>query len=118
MDFKHSLLYLYKMTEKELTKCPVACTLDVIGARWTPLILRDFIRHGPRRFQDLQDSLTEIAPTTLSARLKTLEKFGIIERRFYSQHPPRAEYILTEKGKDMKPIIFAMRKWGEKYGEQ
>ena len=96
-------------------KCPVARTLDIIGARWTSLILRDLLLHEARRFQDLQDSLETITPSTLSERLKTLERKGIIERRYYSQHPPRAEYILTQKGRDFGPVLLEMRKWGEKH---
>lgn len=98
-------------------KCPVARTLVVIGARWTPLILRDLLVHGARRFRDLQDSLEGIAPTILSDRLKTLEQHGIVERCFYTQHPPRAEYVLTQKGRDLGPVVRAMRNWGEKYKE-
>src|ERR1700745_1131801 len=94
---------------------PVAYTLSVIGSSWTCLILRDLLLHGPRRFQDLQDSLDGIAPTTLSERLKTLEKNGVVERRFYSMSPPRAEYVLTAKGRDLGPIVAAMRNWGRKY---
>lgn len=95
--------------------CPVARTLDIIGARWTCLILRDLLLHGSRRFQDLQDSLASITPSTLSDRLKALEHKGIVERRYYSQHPPRAEYILTQKGRDFGPVLLAMRQWGEKH---
>ena len=95
--------------------CPVARTLNVIGERWTVLILRDLLVEGPQRFQDFQDSLPGIGPTTLSARLKTLEANGIVERRFYSDHPPRAEYILTEKGKALGPAIAALRDWGRAY---
>jgi DNA-binding HxlR family transcriptional regulator len=80
------------------------------------LILRDLILHGARRFQDLQDSLEGIAPTTLSERLRTLEQNGVVERRFYSMSPPRAEYVLTTKGRDLSPIVGAMRNWGRKYG--
>ncbi|MBH5396634.1 helix-turn-helix transcriptional regulator [Bradyrhizobium sp. CNPSo 4010] len=94
---------------------PVAYTLSIIGASWTCLILRDLLTHGARRFQDLQDSLDGIAPTTLSERLRTLEKNGVVERRFYSMNPPRAEYVLTEKGRDLGPIVAAMRNWGRKY---
>jgi len=104
------------MVKKPSSKCPVVHTLDIVGPRWVPLILRDLLTHGARRFQDLRESLESIAPTTLSARLKTLEQQGIIERRFYTQHPPRAEYILTEKGRSLGPIIGAMRDWGEKHG--
>ena len=97
------------------TDCPVARTLSVIGSSWTCLILRDLLLHGARRFQDLQDSLNGIAPTTLSDRLRTLEQNGIVERRFYSMSPPRAEYVLTAKGRDLGPIVGAMRDWGRKY---
>ena len=103
------------MPKRAPLECPVARTLDAIGARWTPLILRDLLLHGARRFQDLQDSLEGIAPTTLSDRLKTLERHGIVERRFYMQHPPRAEYVLTRKGLDLGPVVRAMRDWGEIY---
>ncbi|MDH4153195.1 MAG: helix-turn-helix transcriptional regulator [Nitrospira sp.] len=96
--------------------CPVARTLDVIGERWSILILRDLFLHGPRRFQDFQDSLAGVAPNTLSARLKTLEAQGVIERRLYSDHPPRLEYHLTEKGRDLGPVLRALKKWGDDYG--
>jgi DNA-binding HxlR family transcriptional regulator len=78
------------------------------------LIVRDLLLCGARRFQDLQDSLERIPPTTLSERLKTLEQYGVIERRFCSMNPPRAEYLLTAKGRDLGPIISAMR-LGRKY---
>jgi DNA-binding HxlR family transcriptional regulator len=94
---------------------PVAYTLSVIGSSWTCLILRDLLQHGARRFQDFQDSLDGIAPTTLSERLRLLEQNGVVERRFYSMSPPRAEYVLTEKGRDLGPIVGAMRNWGRKY---
>ena len=95
--------------------CPVARTLDIVGERWTLLILRDLLREGPRRFQDLEASLVGIGPNTLSARLKRLEQGGIVERRFYEQHPPRAEYALTDKGRALGPVLLALKKWGEKY---
>jgi DNA-binding HxlR family transcriptional regulator len=103
------------MQNRETIDCPVARTLDVIGSSWTCLILRDFLLHGPRRFQQLQDSLKGIAPTTLSERLRTLEENAVVERRFYSMSPPRAEYVLTAKGRDLGPIVGAMRNWGRKY---
>src|SRR6476620_4206917 len=90
--------------------------ISVIGSSWTCLILCDFFLHGPRRFQQLQDSLKGIAPNTLSERLRTLEENGVVERRFYSMSPPRAEYVLTAKGRDLGPIVRAMRDWGRKYG--
>ncbi|MFZ0425477.1 MAG: helix-turn-helix domain-containing protein [Xanthobacteraceae bacterium] len=95
--------------------CPVARTLDIVGERWTLLVLRDLLREGPRKFQDLEGSLTGIGPNTLSARLKRLEEAGIVERRFYEQHPPRAEYVLTARGRALGPVLLALKKWGETY---
>ncbi len=94
-------------------RCPVARTLDIIGERWTLLILRDLVVEGPRKFQDLQRSLVGASPNTLSDRLKTLEAADLIERRFYAAHPPRAEYALTSKGETLRPVLKALRDWGE-----
>ena len=96
--------------------CPVAKTMDVIGERWTILLLRDLVLHGPRRFQDFQQSLAGVAPNTLSARLKDMETHGLIERRVYSEHPPRLEYQLTAKGKSLGPVLKALRDWGRRHG--
>jgi DNA-binding HxlR family transcriptional regulator len=95
--------------------CPVARAFEVIGERWAILILRDLFLAGPRRFQDFQESLAAIAPNTLSARLKDLEAAGMIERRLYSEHPPRLEYHLTEKGRSFGPVLRALRDWGRKH---
>jgi DNA-binding HxlR family transcriptional regulator len=103
------------MPNEDATESPVARTIGVIGSSWTCLILRDFLLHGPRRFQQLQDSLKGIAPTTLSERLRSLEENGVLERRFYSMSPPRAEYVLTAKGRELGPIVRAMRDWGRKH---
>ena len=97
-----------------LKDCPVARTLDLIGERWTILILRDLLLQGPRRFQDFQESLAGVAPNTLSARLKAMEAQGLITRHLYSEHPPRLEYRLTEKGKSLGPIVKALRDWGRR----
>ena len=94
--------------------CPVTRALSVIGDSWTILILRDLFLDGPRKFQDLQASLIGASPNTLSARLKKLEENGIVERRFYAQHPPRAEYALTDKGRELGPVMKALREWGNK----
>ncbi len=96
-------------------RCPVARTLAVIGERWTIMILRDLFRDGPRKFQDFENSLEGISPNTLSDRLKTLEEHGIVVQRFYEEHPPRAEYVLTDKGRELRPVIKELREWGEKH---
>ncbi|MEM8813653.1 MAG: helix-turn-helix domain-containing protein [Pseudomonadota bacterium] len=95
--------------------CPVARTLDLIGERWSILILRDLFLEGPRRYQDFADSLPTISPNTLSLRLKTLEAAGVVERHFYSDHPPRAEYSLTQKGRELGPVLKSLRAWGQKH---
>ena len=95
--------------------CPVARTLDLIGERWTLLILRDLFLKGPRRFQDFQESLDGLAPGILSARLKDLEGSGVVTRRIYSEHPPRLEYQLTEKGRTLGPVLKALKQWGEQH---
>src|SRR5437016_14427904 len=95
--------------------CPLARTLDIIGERWTILILRDLFLEGPRKFQDFERSLAAIGPNTLSARLKRLEEHGIVARRFYEQYPPRAEYLLTDKGRQLGPILKALLDWGRKH---
>jgi len=95
--------------------CPVARTLDIVGERWTMLILRDLFLEGPRKFQDFERSLAGISATTLSARLKKLEEHGIVARRFYADHPPRAEYLLTDKGRTLGPVLKILREWGTKH---
>ena len=94
--------------------CPVAKALEVVGDRWTLLIVRDLLG-GARRFQDFQTSLKGIAPTVLSDRLKLMEDHGLVTRRFYSDHPPRAEYILTDKGKELAIIVGALAAWGSRH---
>ncbi len=102
-------------TRKYDPRCPVARTMNVIGDRWAILILRDFFIHGPRRFQDFERSLKGITPGVLSMRLKELETHGVVETRLYAEHPPRMEYSLTSKGQELRPVLGAMKRWGELY---
>ena len=99
----------------QIDDCPIARTLDLIGERWTILLLRDLLLQGPRRFQDFQTSLPGVAPNVLSARLKSMEDNGLVRRSLYSERPPRLEYVLTDKGKSLGPIVKAMRDWGTKH---
>jgi DNA-binding HxlR family transcriptional regulator len=94
--------------------CPVAKTLEVIGDRWTLLVVRDLLS-GARRFQDLLATLPGIAPNILSTRLKLMEEHGLIARRFYSDHPPRAEYALTDKGRELGTVVGALAAWGGRH---
>ncbi|MEM9385774.1 MAG: helix-turn-helix domain-containing protein [Pseudomonadota bacterium] len=96
-------------------KCPVGRTMNVIGERWTVMLLRDLLLNPTRRFQDFLNGHDGLSPNTLSARLKWLEEQGIVERYFYEERPPRADYRLTKKGKELGPVLLAMRRWGEKH---
>ncbi|MFI4934188.1 MAG: winged helix-turn-helix transcriptional regulator [Caulobacterales bacterium] len=95
--------------------CPVARSLEIIGERWTMLILRDLLLEGPRRFHDFERAFPGMSPNTLSARLKTLEDAGLVTRRLYEAHPPRAEYALTDKGEALRPVLKALKDWGLQY---
>jgi DNA-binding HxlR family transcriptional regulator len=93
--------------------CSVARTIDIIGEWWTPLIVRDAF-YGHRRFEDFQRSLG-IARNVLAVRLERLVEAGIMERQRYEERPPRDEYVLTPKGRDLFPIIGAILAWGDKW---
>jgi DNA-binding HxlR family transcriptional regulator len=99
-------------------RCPIARSLEVVGERWTIRIVRELVRLGPRKFQDFQQALPGISSNTLSARLKRLEDAGVVERRFYEQHPPRAEYLLTERGEELGPVLNALSAWGRRHTRQ
>lgn len=92
--------------------CPIARTLDIVGEWWTLLIVRDALL-GARRFEEFRR--TGIADNILSARLDLLVREGILERRAYQEHPPRYEYPLTEKGRDLLPAITALARWGMRW---
>ena len=94
--------------------CPVAKSLELVGDRWTLLLVRDMLP-GPRRFQDLQQSLPGIPPNILSDRLKRMEEHALATRRFYSDHPPRAEYALTDKGRELGVVVGALAAWGSRH---
>jgi DNA-binding HxlR family transcriptional regulator len=95
--------------------CPVARTLDIIGDRWTILILRNLLLEKAQKFQEFGETLPGLTPSVLSARLKDLEKNGIIESTLYAEHPPRWDYTLTAKGRELGPVLMALKRWGEKH---
>jgi DNA-binding HxlR family transcriptional regulator len=103
------------MEHKNFAKmaCPVARSLQRVGEWWSILIIRDAL-HGFTRFDQFQKSL-DIAPNMLTRRLGALVEAGLLERRRYSQHPPRYEYILTESGRDFRPVLIAMAAWGNRH---
>jgi DNA-binding HxlR family transcriptional regulator len=93
--------------------CPVAGSLEVVGERWTLLIIRDVFL-GIRRFEDIQRDLG-VARNVLQARLERLVEHGILVKRPYQDRPVRCEYRLTEKGADLWPVLVALLKWGDRY---
>lgn len=93
--------------------CPIARSLERVGEWWSILILRDAF-YGLTRFDEFQKSL-EIAPNILTRRLNALVEAGLLERRRYSERPPRYEYLLTERGRDFRPVMQAMLAWGNRH---
>src|SRR5271154_6781266 len=94
-------------------QCPVARSLEVVGEWWSILILRD-ASNGLTRFDQFQENLG-IAPNILTRRLNALVEAGLLERRRYSERPPRDEYVLTEAGRDFRPVLWALLAWGNKH---
>jgi DNA-binding HxlR family transcriptional regulator len=94
--------------------CPVARTLNVVGDRWTILVLRE-LSFGRKRYSQLLKTLDGISTNLLSERLKKLEDRGMVEQVLYSDHPPRAEYRLTPKGRAFVPVLVALRTYGEEW---
>jgi DNA-binding HxlR family transcriptional regulator len=94
-------------------QCPIARGLERVGEWWTILILRDAFR-GMSRFDEFRDSLG-IAPTMLTKRLNGLVETGLLARQRYSDHPPRDEYVLTEMGRDFRPVLLAMMAFGNRH---
>jgi DNA-binding HxlR family transcriptional regulator len=91
--------------------CAVACCAEIVGAKWTALLVHD-LSEGARRFSELEHACPGISPRTLSERLRWLEQEGVVVRRSYAETPPRVEYELTGKGVGLLPIIAEMRRFG------
>lgn len=97
----------------EKMQCPVARSLEHVGEWWSILILRDAM-HGMTRFDEFQKSL-EIAPNILTRRLSALVEAGLLERRQYCERPPRHEYVLTDRGRDFRPVLISLQVWGNRH---
>lgn len=98
----------------ELPLCPVATTVQIIGSKWKLLIIRN-LSDRPWRFNELQKDLEGISQKVLTDSLRSMEKDGIITRTVYPEVPPRVEYALSDLGESMKPILEAMKAWGNEY---
>ncbi|HLY65624.1 MAG TPA: winged helix-turn-helix transcriptional regulator [Chloroflexota bacterium] len=94
--------------------CPIARTLDLLGDKWTLLIVRELLR-GRRRFRDIEAGLPGIPPNLLSDRLKVLEQSRIVTREYFRELPPRVEYLLTERGSSLAPVLESIAAWGMEY---
>ena len=101
------------VTSREPRTCSVARTLEVVGEKWALLAVREVFL-GTRRFDEMVQN-TGAPRDTLAARLKTLVAHGILERRRYSDHPPRDEYVLTPAGRDLYPVILSLMQWGDRH---
>jgi DNA-binding HxlR family transcriptional regulator len=103
------------MRRKSLEKatCPIARSLERVGEWWSMLILRDAL-HGFTRFEDFRESL-DIAPNILAVRLTSLVESGMLEKRQYSEHPPRFEYLPTQRGRDFRPVLLSLMAFGNRH---
>lgn len=104
-----------KVKRENLPACPIETCVKLISNKWRPLILRDLLENESMRFKELQRSIGKVSQKVLTSNLRDMEEAGLVVRRIYPEVPPRVEYSLTEEGKSLKPVIEAMRTWGEQY---
>ncbi|MPZ24325.1 MAG: hypothetical protein GEU28_12495 [Dehalococcoidia bacterium] len=95
-------------------ECVIARALDIVGDRWTLLVVRELML-GKQRFTDILDGCGKVSPNLLSDRLKKLEQHGLVERAYFKELPPRVEYRLTEAGNDLRNLLQAIIDWGVKH---
>jgi len=105
---------LKNVREFKRSPCPVASTLDILGDKWTLLVVRDLLM-GKTTYGDFQKSPERIPTNILAERLKRLEQAGIIEKSRYQDRPVRYAYALTTMGRDLQPVLLAMVDWGNRY---
>ncbi len=103
-----------KTKEELIPECPIATTVQLIGSKWKLLIIRNLLER-PWRFNELQKNLKGISQKVLTDSLRSMESDGLITRTVYPEVPPRVEYALSELGKSLKPILDAMKAWGDDY---
>jgi len=101
----------------ERSKCPITNTLDIIGDKWTLLVIRDMLVFGKSQYNEFLESDEGISTNILADRLKKLEQSGVIDKKSYQTKPTRYEYHLTNIGKKLKPLLIEMVKWGGKHVE-
>ena len=109
-----------KLTKKEqinADQCKVVVVLDTIVGKWKPLIIQYLLHDGTLRFNELRRRIPDITQRMLTLYLRDLEEQDIVKRVVYPQVPPKVEYSLTEYGKSLEPVLYAMHKWGEAHLE-
>ncbi|MFZ5616371.1 MAG: winged helix-turn-helix transcriptional regulator [Pseudomonadota bacterium] len=100
--------------DERRSKCPIAATLDIVGDRWTLVILRDLFI-GKKRYSEFLTSPERITTNILADRLDLIERAGLATRKAYQQRPKRYQYELTDKGRDLLPVLQAMSRWANKH---
>lgn len=103
------------MSQSHRSSCPITCSLDLFGDRWTLLVIRDMIFFKKQRFEEFLKSPEGISTNILASRLKSLEEMGLVEKQPYGNHSRRMNYQLTEQGKSLRPVLKAMIAWGLKH---
>jgi DNA-binding HxlR family transcriptional regulator len=106
------------MTQPPRSPCPISRTLDLIGDRWTLLIIRDMMFFNKQRFEEFLESPEGISTNILANRLKLLEELGLAQKQPYGSHSRRMNYQLTDKGKSLRPVLKVMAVWGLKQIEE
>ena len=106
-----------KKYSKKVIHSPIENTLQVIGSKWTVLIIRELMG-GVKRFGELEKALTGISPRTLSLRLGSMEDFKIVDRKVYAEVPPRVEYKLSPLGRSLDPVLKTMCQWGSNFSKK
>jgi len=101
---------------RSLSTCPVEVTLSLIGDKWAVLVLRDLLP-GKKRFSELRKSIGSVSQKVLAAQLRTMAARGLLTRTVYPEVPPRVEYELTKLGQSLRPVLAALKVWGETYQE-
>lgn len=95
--------------------CPITCTAAIVRRKWHPVIVSQLLERGPLGFNRLKSHIGAISGTVLSDSLERLEDHGVVERSIVSEKPVRVEYALTDRGRDLEPVIDAMYDWGRTY---
>ncbi|WP_068115325.1 winged helix-turn-helix transcriptional regulator [Tropicimonas marinistellae] len=94
------------------SRCSIARSLEILGDKWTLLVVRDLMWHDKHTFQELQNSEEHLPPNLLSQRLKRLMEWGLVEREAYQDRPVRYRYELTDQGRELEPILLHIMAWG------